>query len=369
MSVDGGVIRQLTVLGSAPGGVLVRNAVTVLINEAILQRRTSTGVAPAEELSLGEAQHLQRTATGIAINATIGDGAATLAQRTAFGSAPDVVLAIREALTASGTALNGTVAFGDVTLLQRTVSGTHTNLGQAVGTIRLQPRTSTGFGAVQAIGSATLRLLQRQAQGFGMGGSVGAGQISLRPRTSSALGFPLGISTGAITRPRLRLNGFGDTVLAETYRTWVMNMATEALTEYTNFSFNSYAKFNGKEYAAGTNGLYEVAGADDNGVDITWVIRTGMMDDKKINLKRLTEILLSLRFNGPVRVRVWTDEETYYDYTLVNYREDVLHQVRLPIGKGLLSRFYQIELSGMNGSSIEIDSLQAPMKPVARRVG
>jgi hypothetical protein len=94
-----------------------------------------------------------------------------------------------------------------------------------------------------------------------------------------------------------------------------------------------------------------------------------MLDDKNSMLKRLEEVLLAIRYDGPIRVRVWTDDNSFFDYNLSNYREDVLHQVRAKLGKGARSRFYRIELSGINNTAAEISSMQLPMIPLRRRVG
>lgn len=366
---DGGVIRQITVLGDAPGGVSVRQAVTILINEAKLQLRTASGTTLAEQTADAAVELLPRTSTGEASDGSVGVGAAVLREREALGLGPDVSVLVREKLTASGEGLTGTVADGAVVLRNYAAEGIGTAPNSADGIAILQTRFSTGFNLADTTGSAAVRLLHLRVSGFGISGTVGDGQVT-RPAVSVAgFGTPESTATGAVFRQLARVNGFGESTIAQTYRTWVANMANEALTEYTDFSFNSYAKFNGKQYAAGPGGLFELTGDTDNGNVITWAMRTGMMDDKKIELKNLHEVLMGIRFNGPIRVRVYTDEETFYDYTLNNFREGLLHQVRVPCGKGLRSRYFQLDISGMDGTMAELDSLLIPMLPVTRRIG
>jgi hypothetical protein len=50
--------------------------------------------------------------------------------------------------------------------------------------------------------------------------------------------------------------------------TWAVTGNNYNPSVYSNFPFNSYAKFRGKEYGAGENGIYLLSGADDDGKEI-----------------------------------------------------------------------------------------------------
>ena len=168
-----------------------------------------------------------------------------------------------------------------------------------------------------------------------------------------------------------------------TDRAFALDVAGFALTEYQNYTFNSMANFDGESYGAGPNGIFKLSGEDDNGTDIAWTLRTGFIDGynpsrtqrgglngtQAAQQKRLEEMLLAMRFDGPVKVRVWTDEENYYDYNVVNYREDVLHVVRAKLGKGLKSRYFRVELTGVNNTSAHVAAISLPMVPLKRRAG
>lgn len=365
---DGSAVRSITVLGDAPGGVATRLAVTVLINGAILQRRTVVGVGEPEQIATAAVELGERTSTGIASSGTLATAAVSLEERTAFGGGPLVAAPVREELTALGVALNGTIANGIAVRKARTASGIALSSGLGVGAVTFQQRTATGVSLNGGQANGVSVLQRRQAVALGIGGSVGTAAVSLQRRISTGVAYPVGISTGAANRQLMMVDSFGEATLAESYRSWVLNVQNEALTEYTNFSFNSYAVFNNKLYAAGPNGLVVLEGADDAGTAIPWTLQTGFHDDKEEHQKRLHEIVMALRHDAPVRVRVWTNESTYYDYTLANYREH-LQQVRVKTGKGLKSRYFRIELTGMGGTSFELQTLLAPFMPVDRRIG
>ena len=154
-----------------------------------------------------------------------------------------------------------------------------------------------------------------------------------------------------------------------TDRAFLMNVGDFALTEYQNYTFNSFVFFDGSYWGAGPDGIYKLTGTTDDGSNIAWSFRTGMLDGKKQGLKRLEEILLSMRFNGPVTLRVWVDDDLWYDYNLANYREDVLHVVRAKLGRGLRSKYFRVEVSGVDNTVAEVSSIDVPMIPLKRRIG
>jgi hypothetical protein len=157
--------------------------------------------------------------------------------------------------------------------------------------------------------------------------------------------------------------------MSETYRTFVMNTRTGAVTEYQNFAFNSYAKINGKYYGASESGLYELSGDDDAGTNIDWVVKTGQIDNQISYLKRMPEIVVGLRQLGSIRFRVHPDDNTYYDYPMPPYKSGNLYQHRVLIGKGLRSRYFAVEMQAINNSKIELDSLNLGFAKTTRRLG
>lgn len=309
------------------------------------------------------------TADANASSGSIAYGAVTLEELIVLGAGPSVNAAVMQKITAAGTALSGGLATGALQLDQMSTASVAGGVGIAYGDITLQTLIASAAASQSTVAAGAVTLRRIQAAGRAVSGTVAFGSLELKELDSAGTAAPVSVSTGAMALQPLFVAGFSEPVIAQTYRTWVMNTANEALSEYTNSSFNSYANFNDKHYAAGPSGLFEVSGDNDNGTNIGWAVRTGLHDDKNGNLKGLAEILMSVRFNGPIRIKVWTDDTTVYEYTLINFRNDVLHQVRVPTGKGMRSRFYRVELSGMNGAACELEALQLPMEPVKRRVG
>lgn len=242
-------------------------------------------------------------------------------------------------------------------------------------TRRSYQSTGTAAAANTAYGNPVLR--KRSALGY-------AGYISAPTRraydgvgqaSQAVTGAPVrrsyqALSIGAVLRRRkYTASGTASAALASTYRTHAMNTVINAVTEYTGFRFNSYAQINGAYYGAGPDGLVRLDGTDDAGTNIDWKVRTGQIDDKQTGLKRMPEVVMGLRASGPVRVRVYPDDNQFFDYMLPNVKTDTLRQHRVKVGKGMESRYFAVELQGTSNAAIELDSFQMNLTPTTRRLG
>lgn len=302
----------------------------------------------------------------------------TLAPTVTNTTPPPVVLAplagaVSFTTTISGTALNGPVALevitgygvseqspftrGSATLQFIMATGISIQPGSAAGTASLMAIAGVGYGPVY--GAASLRVLTA----IGRQGNYTTGIGVLQP-----LRAPDSYSAGYVALERISAAGYSRESLVEIYLTKTMNTRSSAVTEYQNYNFNSYAFINGDYYAAGPGGLYKLDGSDDNGANIDWSFRTGQMDDKTPLLKRIPEIVLGLRASGPVRVRVYKDDNTYFDYMLPATNTSTIHQQRVQPGKGMRSRYYSIELQGVSNSEAAFDSMQVNMTKTTRRI-
>lgn len=235
-------------------------------------------------------------------------------------------------------------------------TGQITDSNALTGAPTLRLRTAVGFLATYGVAS------RRKYSATGLMTSSMVGSPSRRSYQS--------ISRSAImTRRKYVATGRMSAVLAETYRTHAMNTTVNAVTEYTGFRFNSYAQIDGAYYGAGPDGLVRIDGDNDAGANINWKIRTGQTDDKQIELKRLPEVVMGLRASGPVRVRVYPDDNQFFDYMLPNVNTATIRQHRVKPGKGMRGRYFAVELQGTSNAAIELDSLQLNFKPTTRRLG
>lgn len=240
-------------------------------------------------------------------------------------------------------------------------------------------RQYKGTGQASAANTAYGNPVLRKRSALGYAGYIsapvrrsykGAGQAS-----QAVIGAPVrrsyqSLSVGAVLRRRKYTSaGQASSVLAATYRTHAMNTVINAVTEFTGFRFNSYAQINGAYYGAGPDGLVRLDGTDDAGANIDWKVRTGQIDDRQIGLKRLPEVVMGLRASGPVRVRVYPNDNQFFDYMLPNINTSTIRQHRVKPGKKMKSRYFTVELQGTSNAAMELDSLQLNLTPTTRRLG
>jgi hypothetical protein len=280
---------------------------------------------------------------------------------------PDTIVASLAAIEAELTGAQGVIGsisgqFERVTLGS---SGDSPYAGTLAGSFQYPTASFSGGELVTGTIAASMRPLRGTLSGaLGQVGSVSASLLRLRGSFSGDV-VASGTLSGAMPRMWAYFSG-GPQVDGAALETWAMNTRNNAVTRYPSYPANSFARYNGTYLIAGPDGLFVVDG--DLEADAVWRVRTGQIDAKRPGLKRLPEVLLSTRYDGPVTVRVWKDEDTYFDYALPNFRPDVLQQVRAKPGKGLRSRYYKVELFG-TGGRFELDSLQMTMPETTRRVG
>lgn len=159
------------------------------------------------------------------------------------------------------------------------------------------------------------------------------------------------------------------TLLTESYRTWVLNTRKSALTEYNNFSFNSYAIFQGQVLACGPAGVV-ILGTQ--GLDGTTPIaafwRSGMNDFGVSVHKRVPRAYHAGSQSGDLHFKAITVEGGTRTYLLPWNNISGHTQRRIPIGRGPRSRFWQFEMSNVAGADFSTSSLMAYPQKIRRRV-
>lgn len=148
----------------------------------------------------------------------------------------------------------------------------------------------------------------------------------------------------------------------EPYIGFSMNAATKALTTYTNYPFNSMTSFNGRNYAASSEGLYRLGGADDDGETITWRLRTGLSNFGTGLNKGLDAAYLGYTADGRLALKCIivsaTGEKIGYWYSLTPKAASNPQPGRIPTGRGLKSVYMGFELTNIDASEIELDVIE-----------
>jgi hypothetical protein len=146
-----------------------------------------------------------------------------------------------------------------------------------------------------------------------------------------------------------------------------INTKTLAVTQYVNFNFNSYTKFNGKYIALNKTGICELGGDDDNGEDIVANVKTGTIDTYGENINRLRDGYVTFRSDGDILLTIVGDETNERTYTINNSTTNTIHERRIKFQRGIRDRYFSFELSNVSGSSMDIDKLRIAMEPIRKR--
>ena len=143
------------------------------------------------------------------------------------------------------------------------------------------------------------------------------------------------------------------------YVGWVLNGG--APSEYRNYPFNGFTKFNGQYFGTADDGLYLLEGDDDAGEPIEARIKTALMDFGTGVLKRVPDVYVAFVGSDQLVLKVVTTgqrgEQVETIYTSTVPEGTALHNGRIRIGQGLKSRYWQFELSNVDGAEFEIDEL------------
>lgn len=159
------------------------------------------------------------------------------------------------------------------------------------------------------------------------------------------------------------------TSLGSPTQAWVLNLRNNALTEYTNFTFNSMTSFNGKYLGASESGIVEIGVQDtDGGTNVDATARTGKDDFESSFMKRVPRAYAQLATDGDVLVSTITSEDGKRDYLLPWNGNPNIQQRRIPLGRGPKAEHWQFEIANRNGSYFRLSALNILPQRTSRRV-
>lgn len=270
-----------------------------------------------------------------------------------------------QAITGSGTA---PLESYRISLQAITGSGTarfEAQNGSSAGT--LEYLTAQSYSVVNGVSSAELGRIVAAARGHS--GAVGSATLTLPFLVASSSGFLPATGTSTVRIPLILARGAGQAAIGNTFSTVALHTESLALTTYTNYPFNSFAKFNGVWLGASSTGIFALAGATDAGTFIDAAMRTGITDFGSSHIKRVDRCYIGYRTDGNMILRVFTEELTSRDYLLTSTGAAGLHGNHVRIGKGLEARYWQFEIANKDGSDFELDMMEFKPTKLRRRIG
>jgi hypothetical protein len=165
----------------------------------------------------------------------------------------------------------------------------------------------------------------------------------------------------AIVREHVQLKTF---FASPAYTTWAMNTRNAAVTQYTGYNFNSFAKMGERYMGANDQGLYWLDGDDDAGRDIKSRITTGVIQPNGNKLSGVQYAYLGMRGDGEFIVTVTDEAGGSYNYTLTG---SSMETSRVAFGRGFKTRYFTFSLESQ-GQDFDLDSAEFVTTEMARKV-
>jgi len=136
-----------------------------------------------------------------------------------------------------------------------------------------------------------------------------------------------------------------------------LNLKNRAPTQFTDYPFNSFCNFKGRQLAAGPSGLFTIGGDDDNGSDVEAFVETVLSDWGAISVKRPRFCYLSF-LGGEVVLSVIDGDLTEQAAMDILSTSDTLPEVKqVSVPRTVAQRFWKFKVANKDGARFSIDGL------------
>ena len=145
---------------------------------------------------------------------------------------------------------------------------------------------------------------------------------------------------------------------------WAMNTKSGSVSEYTNFSFNSFAQRGNRYLAASDEGLFSLDGDNDDGEDIISLLKSGILQFNDTERATLDYAYVSMRGEGKLLLRISDEKGQQYTYVA---KAKPFAPAKFKLGRGLKSRYLSFELESV-GQDFDLESIEFLPIKLKRRV-
>ncbi len=151
---------------------------------------------------------------------------------------------------------------------------------------------------------------------------------------------------------------------------WVLNSQSLAHSYYDGFvDFNSAVQLGNRVFMLSPSGLYELGGDSDGGKIIEAEVVTGQKDFGTIDRKRVEQFDLGYTAAGDLQAVVSCEGFDPSDPQTLEARDmHTAHTSRIRVGKGMVGRYWKLELKNREGADFELFSLQTKVALSTRRM-
>ena len=149
-------------------------------------------------------------------------------------------------------------------------------------------------------------------------------------------------------------------------RVWVVNIDTGATSQYDDYGYASFYSYGGKNYGVAEDGIYELTGNTDNGVDIDALVDFGRTDLGSMYKKRVTSAYVDVGSDGKMELVIETDGQT--SEFEANSFSAAVSRHRINMGSTLSGYYWNPILTNNNGYDFNLASIMLEIMQLNRRL-
>lgn len=139
------------------------------------------------------------------------------------------------------------------------------------------------------------------------------------------------------------------------YTAWSVNVANGAHAGFTNYQFNSFFAFEGKQYGLSDSGVFELVGDDDDGELINAKAVWGVSDLGTHYPKRFYRAFLTARDRGGyVSLAVIMDEVERQEFSCDHSGKAGVHTKPVRLRRDMIGTNVAVELANVAGEDIDV---------------
>lgn len=174
------------------------------------------------------------------------------------------------------------------------------------------------------------------------------------------------VARGAIVGPSAVVQGVAHLDVPVEYEAYSINLATGAVTRYTEFPFDQILRFGNKHFGVRPDGIYELTGDTDDGDPIAASVKTFPTDFGVTNFKRIPYVYLMGRFGGDMEVGAQVNEGSEYTFPAPAIRGSGVHALRAKIAQGIKGNAWSFTFSNVDGADFDIERAEALITPTSK---
>lgn len=148
-------------------------------------------------------------------------------------------------------------------------------------------------------------------------------------------------------------------------RVWVVNMDTESSGQYDNYGFNSFFERDGEYFGVADDGIYQLDGDNDDGLDIACLLEIGSSNYGTHKPKKSHGVYVGCSSTGNLYLKVNTDG-TERIYKMKSH-STAIQTHEIPVSHRQIGAQWNLTLMNENGCDFDVSDIDFRIKPMTHR--